>query len=144
MKIDQKYSPEEADFKVPISKYYSLFRKSIDDFEIKQVSVVILPPCPMLDIVRKPIGSKSSPNVKAKPAEKISQPVQDIVAPVPQVAKSIAETSPSHEEKVTKPAENNEKAGKVKQKAQEIKEDEGGSPKRENKNENPGCQCSVL
>ena len=56
---------DEGDFKVPISKYHQIVKRTPEDFDVIQVTEVTFPPVPVFEFARKPVPVKVPPN---KPA----------------------------------------------------------------------------
>jgi len=127
---------------VPISKYYALEKKTLDDFDIKQVTVVALPPVPVLDIVRKP-GLGKSGSVKNGEQTKPSEKKENTVSPKPTNIAPMPEVKPQ----TLQPTNLNgtaEKAPETKSVAPETKNEASTGSRKQQHNDNPGCACLIL
>lgn len=149
-----EFKENDADFDVPICKFYKLKKESATNFKIVQEIFPTIPPVPFLDITgKKPIAQVNKPEEKsasqAKEAQGLNNGGQNQgnskMSTSVQVTNEIKK--PETENKNTKP-ENKETtkvtAAEVKKedKKDPVKAQDEQEPKE--KKETTGCSCSLL
>lgn len=157
-KLDEgitEFKESDEDFKVPISKFYKLDKKTSTDFKIVQIAFPDIPPVPFLDIMnKKPTTTQlkkeenKCQNANEQKQAKTNNNLQarnEQANTAPNISSGSAEVKKkenkieSTKEITVEVKEENKKLSKKPSEPQEKNESE-----QKEKKETTGCSCSLL